>query len=142
LPAGAKSAGSLAALALVSHGRNADDALEVPGQVCLVSESDLCGYVRGVHAVVEQQPRSAHSQLVQVSVRRQARLGSERPEQCELIQICQFSKFCQARRVGEPFAQEITGGADCGRRPPRRTQASGWAASSMRAQDAGQRQAQ
>jgi hypothetical protein len=73
-------AGGLAALSLVSGRRDADDALEVPGQVGLIGEADLRGDSCGRDALVEQQPRPPDSQLVEVGMRRQSSRDAEGAE--------------------------------------------------------------
>src|ERR1039457_6071305 len=70
-------------LALVSAGRDADDPLEVPDQMGLISKAGLGSDRGGRRARVEQRAGAAHPQLVEVGIRWQPGLVAEGTQQRE-----------------------------------------------------------
>ncbi len=104
--------GRVPALALVGPGRHADDPLEMPGEMGLIGEAGFRGDQSGRHAAVEQLPGQADPQLVEVSVRRQAGLVAERPEQRERAHPRGEGEIMEARRIGQPLGQQVPDGSD------------------------------
>src|SRR5262249_38773186 len=107
------------AVALIRARWHAHHPLEMPGQVGLVGEAGLGRDVRGRHAAIEQSPGQPHPQVVYVSVRWQAGLRAERPDQRERVHVKLAGQVIQARRVGQPVGKQVADRADGGGGPVR-----------------------
>src|SRR5215470_17461293 len=113
------------AVALIRARWHAHHPLEMPGQVGLVGEPGLRRDVRGSHAAVEQLPGQPHAQVVHVSVRWQAGLRAERPDQRERVHVKLAGQVIQARRVSQPVGKQVADRADGGGGPVRARRGTG-----------------
>jgi hypothetical protein len=106
-------------LALVSAGRDADDPLEVPGQMGLISKAGLGSDRGGRRARVEQRAGAAHPQLVEVGIRWQPGLVTEGAQQRERAESRLARQIIETWRVGEPPGEQLPDVPDGARRAAR-----------------------